>query len=110
MSGPTLLQIVAAALVASACGGEEAPRAPQRHIVEIRGFEYHPAALQVAPGDTVVWVNRDAVPHTVTSAGDRWDSGAMSAGDQWMQTVSDTGTTTYICAFHPTMTGQIQTN
>ena len=42
------------------------PVPPRRHVVEIRGMAFHPAVLEIHRGDTVVWVNRDFVPHTAT--------------------------------------------
>src|SRR4029079_19368073 len=35
--------------------------------VEVRTFQYSPASLQVTVGTEVVWSNRDAIAHTVTS-------------------------------------------
>jgi plastocyanin len=34
-------------------------------------MRYQPKHLEVRPGDTVRWVNEDAVPHTVTSGAGR---------------------------------------
>jgi plastocyanin len=73
--------------------------------VEIRGFVFTPAALTVAPGDTVVWRNLDILPHTATSAGD-WDSGAIAGGAEW-RWVAVAGDFTYRCSFHPTMLGRV---
>lgn len=41
----------------------EAATPPQRHIVEIREFSFHPKRTVASPRDTVVWINRDVVPH-----------------------------------------------
>ena len=41
---------------------------PQVHTVLIEGMRFQPKGLTVAAGDTVVWINRDMVPHTATSA------------------------------------------
>lgn len=51
---------------------QEANRA--RYRVEIKHFKFVPERLTVAPGDTVVWVNLDLVPHTVTAKDESWDS------------------------------------
>ena len=41
------------------------------HTVAIDGVKFDPETIAVKAGDTVVWVNQDPVPHTVTSqAGD----------------------------------------
>ena len=36
-------------------------------VVRIRGMRFEPHEIEVAVGDTVTWVNEDAVTHTVTS-------------------------------------------
>lgn len=109
MSGSTLFPLLAAALLgAAACDGGGAQPVSRRHVVEIRAFEYHPETLTAAAGDTVVWVNRDAVPHTATSDEGVWDSGPIAAGVSWTRIASEAGTDAYFCAFHPTMTGRVQ--
>jgi plastocyanin len=101
--------IRAAALAAVALGlaAACARPAPRSHIVEIRGFAYRPATLQVAPGDTVVWVNRDAVPHTATRDGGGWDSGSIGAGQDWRLVAAPREGQPYYCTFHPNMRGAL---
>ena len=95
-----------AALALAGCGGE--PAAPRAHAVEIRDFAFVPADLEVAPGDTVVWTNRDVVPHTATAADGAWDSGEIAANASWRLVVPDGGAAAeYRCAYHPTMTGAL---
>ena len=73
--------------------------------MEIRGFAYLPATLEVAAGDTVVWINRDVVPHTATRDGTGWDSGSLVAGGSWRLVAVPGGSQPYYCAFHPSMRG-----
>jgi plastocyanin len=75
--------------------------------VEIRGFAYLPATLEVAAGDTVVWINRDALPHTATADGRSWDSGSIGAEQAWRLTAPSPGSQPYYCAFHPVMRGEV---
>src|SRR5204862_476961 len=56
--------------------------ASRTHTVEIRGMEFHPAELTVAVGDTIVWINRDIVPHTATAGGGAGSQGATRSGMQ----------------------------
>lgn len=84
-----------------------APAAPQVHTVVIEGMRYQPEGLTVAPGDTVVWINRDMVPHTATSAG-HFDSGEIAAGKTWTHTVRAAGEFAYLCTYHPLMKGVIR--
>ena len=55
------------ALAGAAAPSRPADPVPQRHVVEIRGMAFHPEVLEVRRGDTVVWINRDIVPHTATA-------------------------------------------
>lgn len=81
---------------------------PRRHVVEIRGMAFQPAVLEVAPGDTVVWVNRDIVPHTATaSGGGGWDTGVMAQGESRTHVARGDDATDYHCALHPTMRGRL---
>ena len=77
------------------------------HTVEIRNFAFSPARLEVAVGDTVLWVNRDAAPHTATHSAGRWDSGALENGARWSRVVAEPGTVPYVCAYHPSMRGEL---
>jgi plastocyanin len=75
-------------------------------VVEIRGMTFQPAVLEVAPGDTVVWINRDIVPHTATADGRNvWDTGILAQGDSARYIPRRSGETSYICKLHPTMQG-----
>ena len=91
--------------LATACAGNE-PQ-PSRHEVGIRAFQYSPAQLSVAAGDTVVWINEDAVPHTAT-AGDRaWDTGTIPSKQSGHVVVGRKGEYRYVCEFHPNMSATL---
>ena len=93
---------VALLACAAASGAPAAPGAARHHI-EIRALTFHPARLDAAPGDTVVWINRDLVPHTATSASGRFDSNEIAPGKSWTHVVRATGEFAYICTYHPLM-------
>jgi plastocyanin len=84
---------------------EERPK-PKRHTVRMEGMVFMPAALEVAAGDTVVWVNKDLVPHAATTAG--FDSKAIEFNQSYRHTFSTPGEFEYVCPFHPTMKGKVQ--
>lgn len=72
-------------------------------------MEFHPAALEVAPGDTIVWVNRDIVPHTATADGKNgWDTGILTPSHSGSIVVSRVGGSPYGCKLHPTMRGGVK--
>ena len=73
----------------------------QSHLVAIEGMKFVPERLEVAAGDTVTWVNKDLVPHTVTAPG--VDSGAIAPGASWKFVARRAGEMQYVCRFHPTM-------
>jgi plastocyanin len=93
-----------AGLVAVALAGE-----PSRTTttVDMRDFVFEPAAVEVAVGDTIVWVNRDVVPHTATAETGSWDSGEMRMGARWAWVAEHADTVEYVCAYHPSMRGTI---
>lgn len=74
---------------------------PQRHIVHIQGFAFRPPHLTVAPGDTVVWVNGDFVPHFVSIADGRWQSPVLVEGQFWELVVDEAGKFQYLWCFTP---------
>jgi plastocyanin len=76
---------------------------PKTHTVTIEGMRFQPERLTVARGDTIVWVNRDLVPHTATSAAGRFDSQTIQTAKSWKFTARTKGEFAYICTFHPTM-------
>ena len=89
-------------LAVTAVAGAEGD-APRVHTVMIEGMRFQPQGLTVTAGDTVVWINRDMVPHTATSAEGRFDSGEIASGKSWTHTVRATGEFDYLCTYHPAM-------
>jgi plastocyanin len=77
------------------------------HVVKVEGMTFQPASLTVMRGDTVVWVNNDVVPHTVTAAG-KFDSRNIEAGRRWTWTATAGGRFDYVCSYHPGMKGRVE--
>lgn len=104
------LAIALAALVSAALlwGLGAAPEgAPRRHVVEISGFAFTPKTLEVAVGDTVVWMNRDFVPHTATATDGAWDTGEISGNASRSHVARERGRYEYVCELHPSMTATL---
>jgi plastocyanin len=95
----------ALALLCWSMGPAAAADAPKAaiHTVAIDGTSFQPAALSVKVGDSVVWVNKDPFPHTVTSTPGGFDSHEIAPGKSWQYTAAKKGEFAYVCAFHPTM-------
>jgi plastocyanin len=104
---PARWRLGAPATLVAAAAVALAQAAPQEHVVLIEGMAFHPAALHVKPGDRIVWINRDLVPHTATGQAHAFDSGRIAAGAQWRTTAPRSGTYAYDCAYHPTMSGTL---
>jgi plastocyanin len=80
----------------------------ETHTVTIEGMRFQPDVLTVTSGDTIVWVNKDLVPHTATSKAGGFDSKDIQADKSWRHTVRQTGEFAYICTFHPTMRAMLR--
>jgi plastocyanin len=83
-------------------------RKPKTHTVTIEGMRFQPEMLTVERGDTIVWVNKDLVPHTATSKAGNFDSKLIEADKSWKHMVRKKGDFAYICTFHPTMKAMLQ--
>jgi plastocyanin len=71
------------------------------HTVIIEGMRFTPESLSVRSGERIVWLNRDLVPHTVTSAA--FDSGVIMPNGKWASRAGKRGEYRYACKLHPTM-------
>jgi plastocyanin len=100
-----LVALAAAGLTwhAGAAGTEPA----RTHRVVIHGLKYEPETLVVRRGDTVVWVNDDPMPHTVTAAGG-FDSRSIEAGKSWRFVARRAGDYRYVCTLHSNMQGSLR--
>jgi glucose/arabinose dehydrogenase/plastocyanin len=90
-------------------------------IVQIIGIEgdksYNPNPVVVQKGQKILWVNGDAISHTVTSnslendsrsdSGKLFDSTAILSGHFYNKTFDIPGTYSYYCFYHPNMIGKV---
>jgi plastocyanin len=124
---PCLLALAAFPLLA-ACGGEdddaaaafayaaapveqapaEAPAATGDVVVDMASSQFAPAKVTVTAGQSVRWSNQDAVAHTVTATdGAAFASGTIEGGGEFAWEATGAGQVSYLCEFHPGMTGTI---
>jgi len=75
--------------------------------VKIDNFSFGPQTLTVSVGTTVVWTNRDDIPHTVVSADGVFKSKVRDTDEKFSYTFTKAGTYPYFCSVHPKMTGKI---
>jgi plastocyanin len=85
-------------------------RQPTTHTVIMEGMVFRPDVITVATGDTIVWLNKDMVPHSATSAAAGFDSQVIAANKSWRYMVhQEPGDFDYICSYHPTtMTAKVE--
>src|ERR1044071_42269 len=77
--------------------------AGKTHTVRIEGMKFVPERVEVAAGDTIVWTNKDIVPHSVTAAEAKVESGELQQGKSFKFVAKKRGEMDYICRLHPVM-------
>jgi len=100
------LRMLAIACIAWACGAvlqaqRSTARKPVTHTVTVDAARFTPAEIVVKPGDTIVWVNKDILAHTATSASGGFDSKVIQPGATWKYVPKKKGEFPYTCSFHP---------
>lgn len=81
---------------------------PIKHVVEIKDFKFYPEKLSVSIRDTIVWINKDVVPHTATASDKSWDTEIIYAEEKSRYVVIDKiGIKSYFCRYHPLMKGEL---
>ena len=69
---------------------------------------YVPNPVTIKVGDSINWVNNDAIAHTSTANnGTSFNSGTIAPGGSFKATFSTAGSFAYHCAFLPGMVGTI---
>jgi len=76
--------------------------------VEMKNTQFAPASITAKVGHKIVWTNSDPIAHTATATENaKFDSGTMEAGATFEYVTKKAGTISYVCEFHPGMTGAI---
>jgi len=82
-------------------------QAADAHAVVIDNFSFTPPTVSVPVGTTVVWTNRDDVPHNVVSTEQKFKSPVLDTDEQFSQRFDGPGAYNYFCSIHPKMTGRV---
>jgi plastocyanin len=101
--------LIVPSAVLSACGGGGggSPAMPtSTAAIDIAGFKFKPATLEVKTGATLRFTNRDRAEHTATMTGG-FDTGRLAKGQSKAVVLRKPGTFVYRCDFHPFMTGEV---
>jgi plastocyanin len=76
--------------------------------VTMKDIAFKPSSLKVKVGDTVTWVNEDAVEHNVTATtGAKFRSELFGKGKTYEYKATKAGTIKYVCTVHPGMEGTL---
>lgn len=75
--------------------------------VEMKMIAFAPAEVRIRPGQTVRWVNRDPIEHTVTAEGEAWGSELLKEGEIYLRRFDEPGRYPYYCTPHPQMRGLV---
>ncbi len=76
-------------------------------IVTMRNIEYDKNIINVKVGETVTWVNEDAVSHTATADDGSFNTQLLAQGEKASVTFTKKGSYPYHCTVHPNMRGTV---
>ena len=97
---------IAAVTLTGAMVSQPASAEGQTHRIEMKSVAFVPAQTEIRVGDTLEWDNNDIVAHTATSQEGGFDVNVLP-GQKGSTVVKRPGRLSYICRYHPNMTGQI---
>lgn len=83
--------------------------APAGNVVEVKidNFSFSPQTITIKPGTTVIWTNRDDIPHTVVSDDKVFKSKVLDTDEKFSFTFDKAGNFPYFCSVHPKMTAKV---
>src|SRR5688572_11959964 len=106
-----MIPVLAVAALIAGCGGSgdsigrPAAAKSAKQIVDMTDSTFAPQSIDAKVGDTISFVNKDEIAHNAT--GDGIDSGTVAGGATFDFKAARAGTISYVCTFHPGMTGTI---
>jgi len=82
--------------------------------IDIKDFFFDPGVVNINIGDTVIWENKGAVPHTTTSGNNctsdgKWDSGLLQPVQEFQRVFDEAGTFPFFCSLHCAEHGMVGT-
>ena len=100
------LILLAALAVAGGASAAAAPPARHEYVIAIAGMHFAAPPAGLKAGDTILWVNRDVVPHSAT-ARDRSFDVTLQPRQSARVTLRRAGNIAFYCRFHPAMQGAL---
>jgi plastocyanin len=83
---------------------------PGPNEVFIQNMAFEPGTITVTANTTLIWINKDALAHTVTSNTGLFDSGSISTNATFTCLFITPGSYPYHCSIHPSMSGTVIVN
>ena len=80
--------------------------ASHERVVTMANMSYGQIPTDLKVGDTIVWVNHDTVPHTVTARDKSFDV-RVNVGQTVRQPLTRAGVFPFICIYHAAMRGTL---
>jgi len=74
--------------------------------VTVDKLVFEPVDVNAKVGDTIEWVNKDALLHTATATNGDWNV-TLAPKQNGRLVLNKPGTTDYFCKFHPNMKGRV---
>lgn len=88
-------------------GGASSEGAPRQHVITMSNMSFGRIPSNLKVGDTIVWVNADTVPHSITARDKSFD---LRTGPKRraQMTLKKAGTIPIYCIYHPAMRGTLR--
>ena len=88
------------------CALLSAPAQAETIQVTIDKLDFAPVEVNAKVGDTLEWVNKDALAHTATATNGDWNvvTGPKQSGSVVLKKA---GAVDYFCKYHPNMKGRV---
>jgi plastocyanin len=99
-----LRALLAFAALAGAAASAAASPARPAPVIAMAGMHFGPAPAGLRVGDTILFINRDIVPHTATARDHSFDV-VVQPHQSGRVVLRHGGAIAFYCRFHPTMQG-----
>jgi plastocyanin len=106
--GSMLILAILPAFILSSCEDskdDDAVLGPNEVAIQSNAFT--PLIITVPVNTTIIWTNKDANSHTVTSNDNSFDSGNITTNGTYSHQFTSAGTYQYHCSIHSNMTGTV---
>jgi 3',5'-cyclic-AMP phosphodiesterase len=107
VAGSHTLAVVDSTLATAGNDHSENQRTAGATEVKIDNFSFSPKVLKIQVGTTVLWTNRDDIPHNVVSTEKKFTSPVLDTDQAFSFQFQEPGTYPYFCKIHPMMTGSV---